>query len=44
MKEHAITVLRNISGHTKLLKMVSIGDFPMWGDLREVETQIITVP
>jgi hypothetical protein len=44
MKEHAITVLGNIRGHTKVLRMISMGDFSRWGDIRDVETQIVAVP
>jgi len=44
MKEHAIAVLGNIRGHTKVLKMISVGSFYSWANIRNVETQIITVP
>lgn len=44
MKEHAITVLGNIDGHTKVLKMTSIGSSCSPMDIHDVETQAITIP
>jgi hypothetical protein len=44
MKEHAVAVLGNIRGHTKVLKMISMGDFSRWEDIRDIETQAIAVP
>jgi hypothetical protein len=44
MKEHAVTVLDNIHGHTKVLKIISMDNFSRWEDIRDIETQIITVP
>jgi len=43
MKEHAITVLGNIRGHSKVLKMVS-GNSSRWGDIEGIEAQIMVIP
>jgi len=44
IKERATTVLGNIHGHTKSLKMISVGGFPRWENIHDVETQRIEVP
>jgi hypothetical protein len=44
MKEHAVTILENIHGHTKVLKVISVDSFSRWDDIRDIETRIITVP
>ena len=41
---HLTVVLGNIRKHIKVLKMVSIGDFPRWEDVRGLETQIVALP
>lgn len=43
-KEHAVTVLEKISGHTKMLKMISIGSSSTLIDVRDAGTQITTIP
>ena len=44
MKEHAVAVLGKIRGHAKVLKMISIGSSYSRVEIRDVVTQIITVP
>ena len=39
-----MTVLGNIRGHAKVLKMISMGNFSRWEGIRDVETQTIVVP
>ncbi|KAF9645189.1 hypothetical protein BDM02DRAFT_3271879 [Thelephora ganbajun] len=42
--EHAITVLTRIRGHSKVLKMIIIEKDSIWGDIRDVKTEVIEVP
>ena len=44
MKEHAITVLGNIQGHAKVLKMTSTDVLSRWEDIRDPATQITVIP
>jgi len=44
MKEHAVTVLGNTLGHTKVLKMSAAGILSRWDDIRDTETQITVIP
>ena len=45
MKEHAVGVLGRICGHTKTLKIVSVGvAYEGWEDTRDTKTDTITVP
>ena len=48
MKDHAITVLGNIHGHAKVLKMISVGNPAIspsgWEeDIHDIVTQIVEV-
>jgi len=43
MKEHAITVLGNIRGHSKVLKLIS-GNSSRWGNIEDIKTQIMVIP
>ena len=44
IKQHAITVLRRICGHTKVFKMITIGVNSTWERIKEVETEVLEVP
>ena len=41
---HAIAVLGNIRGHTKVLKMISIGSSYSHVEIRDVKIHTVTVP
>ena len=44
MKDHAVTILGNIQGHGKVLKMSAAGIFSRWNDIHSTETQITAIP
>lgn len=43
VKNHAIAMLKMIHGHTKVFKMVTIGQFSTWDNIQEISSEIVEI-